>query len=148
MVLKGYSSKDAVKYTGVSYRQLDYWNRIGFITPSIQPASGRGTERIFSFKDLVKLKVAKQLRGAGANLKKIQSSIHYLNQNISHVEDPLSELMFITDGESIFVLTEDPDIIINTLKEGQLCWNLNIGNIGREIVEYMKPDLPEKKATI
>ncbi|MBC7105109.1 MAG: MerR family transcriptional regulator [Firmicutes bacterium] len=54
--------KDVLQLTGLTYRQLDYWDRSGFISPSVAAAAGPGTERLYSFRDVVALKVAKRLR--------------------------------------------------------------------------------------
>ena len=129
-----FTSKEVVILTGVSYRQLDHWDRIGLIKPSVLAASGKGSGRLYSFKDVLNIKVAKQLRDAGASIKKIMKSIEYIKENPLRNEGSLLDYMFITDGKSIFVLTEDPQVMVDTLKGGQLCWNVNMKKVKQEII--------------
>ena len=62
---EGYRVPDVCKIVGISYRQLDYWARTGLLTPSVREAGGSGTQRLYSFQDLVQLKVIKKLIDAG-----------------------------------------------------------------------------------
>lgn len=129
----GFKSQDVVRLVGITYRQLDYWDRSGVVSPSLSPAKGKGSERLYSFRDLVCLKVARQLRETGVSLQKIRKSLGYLRQNLPEVAAPLSELVFISDGKGLFVLTDDPRVMVDTLKRGQLAWNVNVGRLSAEI---------------
>jgi len=132
-VKSAFTSKEVTKLTGVSYRQLDHWDRIGFITPSVLTASGKGSGRLYSFRDVLNIRVAKQLRDAGASIKNIIKSIEFIKQYSPEKESSLSDYMFITDGQKIFVLTEDPQVMMDTLRDGQLCWNVNMKKVEQEI---------------
>jgi len=57
-----YNAKTACKLTGITYRQLVYWDNTHLIKPSISEAEGTGTVRLYSFTDLVELKVARMLK--------------------------------------------------------------------------------------
>ena len=78
-----FNAKTVCNITGITKRQIDYWDRIHFIKPSIKEASGYGSVRLYSFKDLVQLKVAKTLKDKGLSVQKIRKSINYLKKNIS-----------------------------------------------------------------
>ena len=82
---KLYSSSQACKITGVTYRQLDHWIRIEVITPFINP-KGSGKERRFSFKDLIDLRTAKCLFDIGINsgiIKNLDSDLlHFTSIHI------------------------------------------------------------------
>lgn len=132
-----FNSKAVVKITGLSFRQIDYWDRTHFIKPSVSEASGYGSVRLYSFTDLVQLKVAKTLMDKSGSLQKIRKSITYLKKNIPDIKKPLSELRFLTDGETIFVITRDKKKIIDTLKNGQLVFSIALG----EIVEELKGEV-------
>lgn len=134
----GFKSQDVVCLVGITYRQLDYWDRSGVVSPSLSPAKGKGSERLYSFRDLVCLKVARQLKEAGVSLQKIRKSLGYLRQNLPEVTAPLSELVFITDGKGLFVLTDDPRVMVDTLRRGQLAWNVNVGRLSAEIRSLMR----------
>ena len=141
MIIKStFTSKNVIMLTGVSYRQLDHWDRIGFIKPSVLNASGKGSGRLYSFKDVLNIRFAKQLRDAGASINKIMKSIDFIKVNSPEKEDSLSEYMFITDGQSIFVLTKDPQVMVDTLKDGQLCWNINMKKVEQEIKGILGSD--------
>lgn len=136
-----FNSKTVSKITGLSFRRIDYWDSTHFIKPSISEASGYGSVRLYSFNDLIQLKVAKTLMDMGISLQKIRKAINYLKKNMPvadstqrEVEKPLSELKFLTDSENVFVLTTDKKTIIDTLKNGQVVFSIAIG----EIVESLK----------
>ncbi|MCK5138899.1 MAG: MerR family transcriptional regulator [Thermodesulfovibrionia bacterium] len=136
MVLN-FKTKTASKITRLSIRQIDYWDRTHFIKPSVHEASGYGSMRLYSFNDLVQLKLAKTLLDKGVSLQKIRKAIIYLRKNMSEVKKPLLEIRFLTDGETIFVLTKNQKKIIDTLKSGQLVFSIALG----EIVENLKGEV-------
>jgi DNA-binding transcriptional MerR regulator len=128
-----FNSKTVSGITGLSIRQIDYWDRTHFIKPSVREATGYGSTRIYSFEDLIQLKVAKSLLGNGISLQRIRKSVWYLRKTMPSIERPLSDLKFLTDGESIFVLTKDSKVIIDTLKNGQVVFSVQLGNIIDEL---------------
>ncbi|MBI4839460.1 MAG: MerR family transcriptional regulator [Nitrospirae bacterium] len=132
-----FNSKTVSIITGLSFRQVDYWDRTHFIKPSVSEASGYGSVRLYSFNDLIQLKVAKTLMDKGISLQKIRKALTYLKKHMPEVKKPLSELKFLTDGETIFVITKDQRVIINTLKSGQLVFSIALG----EIVEDLKGEV-------
>src|SRR3990172_8459597 len=132
-----FNTKTVVKLTGLTQRQTDYWDRTHFIKPSLKEAAGHGTARLYSFVDLVQLKVAKTLIDKGVSLQKIRKSINFLKKNFPDVEKPLAQMRFITDGETIFTLSDDKNKILDTLKQGQMVFALAIG----EIIEQLKGEV-------
>ena len=78
---KYYKSSEACKITGLTYKQLDYYDRTNFIRPSVHKAKGYGTKRAYSFNDLLKLKVIKKLLDAGISLQKLRKTKKYLELN-------------------------------------------------------------------
>jgi predicted RNase H-like HicB family nuclease len=121
------------KLTGLTKRQIDYWDRIHFIKPSIREASGYGSIRLYSFNDLAQLKVASTLKDKGLSVQKIRKSINYLKKTFPEVEKPLAEMKLITDGETVFVLTEKKQVILDTLSKGQIVMSIAIGEIIEEL---------------
>ncbi len=132
-----YNTATVCKLTGLTTRQVDYWDRTHFIKPSLKEASGYGTARLYSFTDLVQLKVAKTLIDKGVSLQKIRKAITYLKKNFPDVEKPLAEVRFLTDGETIFVLTDKKGVILDTLSKGQLVFTVALG----EIIEELKGEV-------
>jgi predicted RNase H-like HicB family nuclease len=133
-----FNTKLVCKLTGVTQKQVDYWDKSHLIKPSVREASGYGSVRLYSFVDLVQFKVVKTLKDQGISLQKIRKSITYLKKNFPRIGKPLAELKFITDGQTIFVLTEDKKVILDTLSQGQLV--LSIIAIG-QIIETLKGDV-------
>lgn len=132
-----FNTKTVSKIAGLSNRQIDYWDRTHFIKPSISEASGYGSIRLYSFNDLIQMKVAKTLLDKGISLQQIRKAITYLKKNMPEVEKPLAEVRFLTDGATVFVLTKDKKEIIDTLKSGQLVFAIALG----EIVEDLKGEI-------
>jgi predicted RNase H-like HicB family nuclease len=127
------------KIIGIPLRVIDYWDRTNFIKPSINEASGYGSMRLYSFADLIQFKVAKFLRDQGLSLQKIRKSLNYLRKHLPEIEQPLAQLRFLTDGETIFVLTNKNREIIDTLKKGQYVFAIAIG----ELINDLKGKMSE-----
>jgi predicted RNase H-like HicB family nuclease len=121
-----FNSKMLSKIIGIPLRVIDYWDRTNFIKPSVHEASGYGSMRLYSFTDLIQFKVAKFLRDQGLSLQKIRKILNYLRKHLPEIEKPLVQLRFLTDGETIFVLTNKDREIIDTLKKGQFVFTIAI----------------------
>src|SRR4030042_1896092 len=124
-----FNSKTVSKILGIPLRVVDYWDRTNFIKPSVHEASGYGSMRLYSFTDLIQFKVAKFLRDQGLSLQKIRKSLNYLRKHLPEIEKPLAQMRFLTDGETIFVLTNKDREIIDTLKKGQYVFAIAIGEL-------------------
>ena len=111
----GYRGPQTCKIVDITYRQLDYWTRTGLVTPSLAEAKGSGTQRLYSFNDLLQLKVIKGLTDAGASLQKIRQAIDYVQ---NHMEDDWSKVTLVTDGSGVYTLTTDQEVI-DLLRKGQ-----------------------------
>ncbi len=111
----GYRGPQTCKIVGITYRQLDYWTRTELVSPTLQPAQGSGTQRLYSFSDLLQLKLIKSLIEAGASLQKVRSAIEYLRD---HVSDDWSTVTIVTDGGGVYACTSDKEVI-DLLRKGQ-----------------------------
>ncbi|MFN2586564.1 MAG: MerR family transcriptional regulator [Actinomycetota bacterium] len=110
----GYRGPQTCKIVGITYRQLDYWTRTGLIEPSIQPATGSGTQRLYSFNDLLQLKVIKSLIDAGASLQKVRQAIDYVR---THVDDDWSKVNIVADGSGVYALNDAE--VLDLIRNGQ-----------------------------
>lgn len=119
---KHFTAAAARRIAGISQRQLDYWDERGLVTPSIRKADGKGSERWYSFRDLLKLSVVKRLRDAGLSLGKIDSAIKILRRRRGG--DPLADRCLITDGQTVHVMTDDPSVLEDVLTKGQLVFTV------------------------
>jgi len=128
-----FNTKTIHKITGLTVRRIDYWDRTHFIKPSVSEASGHGSVRLYSFADLVQMRVAKTLLDEGISLQKIRKAITYLKKNMPDAKKPLSELRFVTDGNTLFVITKDKKQIIDVLRKGQLVFSIALGSLIEEL---------------
>jgi len=133
-LINSFNSKAVSKIIGIPTRVIDYWDRTAFIKPSISEASGYGSVRLYSFTDLIQFKVAKFLRDQGLSLQKIRKGLNFLRKHLPEIEKPLARLRFLTDGETIFVLTNKDKEMIDTLNKGQYVLTLAIEPLVRELV--------------
>ncbi|WP_433280271.1 MerR family transcriptional regulator [Micromonospora sp. CA-244673] len=125
----GYRGVTACHAVGISYRQLDYWARTGLVVPSVRDASGSGTSRLYSFRDLVVLKVVKRLLDAGVSLQNIRKAIDALRSR--GVED-LAGITLISDGTTVYEC-RSPEEVVDLLQGGQGVFGIAIGGAFKEI---------------
>src|SRR5687768_14795660 len=111
----GYRGPQACKIVDITYRQLDYWTRTGLVSPSIQPAKGSGTQRLYSFNDLLQLKVIRGLTDAGASLQKVRQAIDYVRENL---DDDWSKVTIVADGSGVYACTSEAEVV-DLLRKGQ-----------------------------
>src|SRR5438067_11023358 len=100
------------KLVGISYRQLDYWARTDLVRPSIADARGSGTQRTYSFQDLVRLKVVKSLLDAGVKLQTARQAIEYLREDLG---DDWATANLVLDGTNS-VLARTDDMLIDLVR--------------------------------
>ncbi|HEY6595830.1 MAG TPA: MerR family transcriptional regulator [Asanoa sp.] len=125
----GYRGVTATHAVGISYRQLDYWARTALVVPSIRDASGSGTQRLYSFRDLVVLKVVKRLLDAGVSLQNIRKAIDTLR---SRGVDDLAGITLISDGTTVYEC-RSPEEVVDLLQGGQGVFGIAIGGAFKEI---------------
>src|SRR5918996_1721141 len=112
---QGYRAPQVTKLLGISYRQLDYWDRTGLVKPSVKGAQGSGTQRLYSFEDMLQLKVIDQLLDAGVSLQKVRKAVDYLK---GHLNQSPQGLNLVSDGNKIYAATT-PGEIFDVLQKGQ-----------------------------
>ena len=125
----GYRGVTACSAVGISYRQLDYWARTSLVVPSIRDASGSGTQRLYSFRDLVVLKVVKRLLDAGVSLQNIRRAIEVLR---SRGVGDLAGITLISDGTTVYEC-RSPEEVVDLLQGGQGVFGIAIGGAFKEI---------------
>lgn len=125
----GYRGAVACSAAGISYRQLDYWARTGLIEPTIRPAQGSGSQRLYSFTDVLVLKVIKRLLDTGVSLQNIRTAVDLLRNRGT---EGLANLTLISDGASVYECTSD-DEVIDLVRGGQGVFGIAIGSVWREV---------------
>jgi DNA-binding transcriptional MerR regulator len=137
----GYRGPTACSAAGISYRQLDYWARTALVEPSVRPASGSGTQRLYSFRDILVLKVVKRLLDTGISLQQIRSAVVHLRERGSA---NLAEVTLMSDGVSVYEFTS-PDEVVDLLQGGQGVFAIALGRVWQE-VEGSLAELPGERA--
>lgn len=137
----GYRGPAVCRAIGITYRQLDHWDRTGVVVPSIRPALGSGSQRLYSFRDVLVLKVIKRLLDTGVSLQQIRIAIAQLAEY--GVED-LASVTLMSDGASVYLCTSN-DEVIDLINGGQGVFGIAVGKVWRE-VEGSLSDLPTVRA--
>jgi len=138
----GYRGPTACSAAGITYRQLDYWARTGLVDPTVRGATGSGTQRLYSFRDILLLKVIKRLLDAGISLQQIRVAVQHLR---ARGTDDLTRVTLMSDGASVYECTSN-DEVIDLLQGGQGVFGIAIGGVWREI-EGSLAELPSERAT-
>jgi DNA-binding transcriptional MerR regulator len=112
----GYSGPQACKITGVTYRQLDYWAREHIIEPSIVGASGSGSQRRYSYRDLLVLRLIKKLLDHGLAMPAVRKVLDTASHLLGDAPSSLDYLLIDRDA----VLVRDGEDVVNLLRRGQL----------------------------
>ena len=136
----GYRGPTACNAAGITYRQLDYWARTGLVEPTVRGASGSGTQRLYSFRDILLLKVVKRLLDAGISLQQIRTAVAHLRERGT---DDLTRVTLMSDGASVYECTSN-DEVIDLLQGGQGVFGIAIGGVWREI-EGTLAELPSER---
>jgi DNA-binding transcriptional MerR regulator len=105
---------ETVALSGVNPKTLHYWDRSGFLGPSVQEAHGTGSRRRYSFRDLVALRVAHDLRERGVSLQGLRRVVEFL-RSMEGLEQPLAETYLVTDGTDVFI--RRGDVAISALRQ-------------------------------
>lgn len=145
-VIQGYRAPQVCNVVGITYRQLDYWARTGLITPSIQRAHGSGSQRLYSFSDIVQLKVVKRLLDAGMSLKKIRLAMDILAEELES-ESPLSDVTLLSDGATIYA-AHSPDEVVDIFQRGQGVFGIAVGPVQQELVGEIHRLIPDDEVVV
>ncbi len=127
--LVGYRVPTACQVAGITYRQLDYWARTGLVAPSIRSAAGSGSQRLYSFKDILVLKIVKRLLDAGISLQNIRIAVDHLRSR--GVQD-LANITLFSDGTSVYECTS-PEEVVDLLQGGQGVFGIAVNSAMREL---------------
>lgn len=125
----GYSAPQVAELFQIPYATLDSWARSGFFVPSMALAKGRGTRRLYSFYDLVTLKVVAQLRSQGVNNDLLKNLIQNMREFQLEIENSAIDRFVFSDGQEIFALKQDDCDFVNLFKNGQPLWAIPIGQV-------------------
>jgi DNA-binding transcriptional MerR regulator len=137
----GYRGPTACSAAGITYRQLDYWARTGLVEPSIRTAAGSGSQRLYSFTDILVLKVVKRLLDTGVSLQNIRTAVSHLRER---GVDDLAQITLMSDGASVYECTS-ADEVVDLVQGGQGVFGIAVGRVWRE-VEGSLAELPGERS--
>jgi DNA-binding transcriptional MerR regulator len=137
----GYRGPTACSAAGITYRQLDYWARTGLVEPSIRNAAGSGSQRLYSFTDILVLKVVKRLLDTGVSLQNIRTAVSHLRER---GVDDLAQITLMSDGASVYECTS-ADEVVDLVQGGQGVFGIAVGRVWRE-VEGSLAELPGERS--
>lgn len=126
---EGFRGPQVCKIVGITYRQLDYWARTNLVRPSVNDANGSGTQRLYSYRDLVELKVVKKLLDSGVSLQAVRRVIEYLRTKMG--VDLASAHLVIDEART--VLAESDDQLFDLMREGQGVLFVRLGPVVRDL---------------
>jgi DNA-binding transcriptional MerR regulator len=137
----GYRGPTACAAAGITYRQLDYWARTGLVDPSIRSATGSGSQRLYSFKDILVLKVVKRLLDTGVSLQNIRTAVEALR---ARGVDDLARITLLSDGTTVYECTSSEEVV-DLLRGGQGVFGIAVSGALRELVGSLA-HLPGERA--
>jgi DNA-binding transcriptional MerR regulator len=137
MPQEGFRGPQVCKIVGITYRQLDHWDRTGLKSPSVERAKGSGTQRLYSYRDVVELRIIKHLLDAGVTLQRARKAVEFLRES----GDDLASASLVL-GASGSVLARDDEELLDLLRGGQRVFNVVAlsgvkGDVDSAIVELM-----------
>ncbi|HAX82396.1 MAG TPA: hypothetical protein DCY40_07515, partial [Actinobacteria bacterium] len=113
--LEGFTAQQACRLTGCTAHQLRYWDRVKLIQPSLQHTGGRpGRRRLYTFRDLVALRVVRSLLDNGMSVQRVRRAWDYLRRT-GDMDTHLAEVKLVTDGQTIFRVASNEAELLDAL---------------------------------
>jgi len=139
---QGYTGSEVCNITGITYRQLDHWTSTKLVEASIRNIKGSGFHRIYSFHDILKVKLVNKLRDAGISLQKIRIALTNINKILGKNIN-ITDISIFSDGQSIYVIT-DNNQMLDLLRKGQAVFGISLGPVHTETEAEIFSLYPEK----
>ena len=129
-----YTAGTTTKLTGLSYRQLDHVVRTRHLRPSCAAAHGRGTVRSFSERDLVALRLTKDILGAGHRLGPWMHIVRYVQRGrgLPPVHT-LENKVLVGNGREVRIVDGSKVNLARTLEARSVAYIVDIGAAVRHV---------------
>jgi len=128
-----FTSKQACYLSGCTSHQLRYWDKVKLVSPTIQSSNGKpGVPKLYSFRDIVSLRVIKTLLDNGMSIQRVRRAWKYLTKN-GNLDDQLSNIRLVSDGKTIYSVEDK--VVFDALKSGQLAFFETIDQVTKEVRE-------------
>ena len=126
---QGFRVPEVIKLVGVTYRQLDYWTRTNLVQASIREAGGSGTQRLYSFTDVLELKAIKRMEDMGLSLQKIRKAVKNLREILQKRPHSVN---LASDGNTMYAVESEGEII-DLVKKGQAAFFIPLQDLRTEL---------------
>jgi DNA-binding transcriptional MerR regulator len=114
---------------GINFRQLEYWARIGLIEPSVCAALGSGSQWLYSFRDILVLKLVKRLLDVGISLQQIWAAVQHLRDRAS---EDFAQVSLMSDGVSVYECTSAYEVV-DLLASRQGLFGIKLDGLWQEV---------------
>ena len=128
--LAAFTTTEVARIIDVTPRRITYWDTTGLLKPSVKSASGRGSRRLYSFQDIIELKIVLKLLSASLSLQRIRNSLDFIRE----IPEPLSDMVIVTDGETIYMYN-GKGFVVDTLRHGQMVLQVVVDDLIAEVEE-------------
>jgi DNA-binding transcriptional MerR regulator len=125
---QGYRVPEVCRIVGITYRQLDYWARTELVTPSIRDATGSGSQRLYSFEDLVSLRVIKSLLDTGVSLQRVRKAVEHLRT----MRRPVTAVTLVSDGRGVYE-ADSPEAVVDLVRQGQGVFAIAVDRVWEDV---------------
>jgi len=105
-----FTSRDVVALTGITPRQLQWWDERGIVKPVRE-----GHRRQYAMSQLTEVAVICQLRRKGFSLQGVRKLMRFLDREfgkgLAEIVERESEIHLLTDGKQIYLETSAKQIV-------------------------------------
>jgi DNA-binding transcriptional MerR regulator len=112
-----FTSRDVVSLTGITPRQLQWWDERRIVVPARE-----GRRRLYSMEDLAEVAVICELRHRGFSLQRVRKVMRFLQREfgkrLAETVSGASEYHLLTDGKTLYLETS-PRQIVDILKNAR-----------------------------
>ncbi len=126
-----YTRREAARLFGLKESRLRNWERTGVVEPSAK----KGQRQLYSFQDLIGIRVAKGLLDRGIPLRDVRASVLALRRTLPDVTRPLSELRVVADGSSVLVRDDQGTFNAQT---GQQVLDFQVETLREDVVRVLR----------
>ncbi|MCE5277617.1 MAG: MerR family transcriptional regulator [Planctomycetaceae bacterium] len=116
---EAFNTSQASQIIEATPRQIRYWDKIGLVKPSIRSAMGKGSRRLFSYKDLLALQTVKQFLDEGLTLQRVGKCVQFLRKKLPEIIQPLGFCRLISSPDTIHLVTDKSNLMDTVMSPGQ-----------------------------
>lgn len=133
-----FTAQEVIACTSITYRRLDYWVRKGIIRASGRSQVRRGTPRLFTFTDIVEIRVAMKLIDSGLQLSALRECLKSIRRKLPSEDAPLASERLITDGKKLFRYDPYLDSLESVDEFGQFAFWFGLGEEVKAVVRAVE----------